>query len=94
MAAAAISHFENGVRAPSLDSLIRLADALDITTDELLGRVAYATSRVDPLFLRAAQSDARTYDVLKRVTEALLDAQASANAQSRSPEPPPAPGAA
>ena len=35
---AAISHFETGVRKPSFDNLKRLADALEITTDYLLGR--------------------------------------------------------
>jgi len=35
----AISHFETGTRKPSFDNLKRLADALDVTTDYLLGRV-------------------------------------------------------
>src|SRR5262245_20576265 len=35
----AISHFETGARRPSFDNLRRLADALDVTTDYLLGRV-------------------------------------------------------
>ena len=35
----AISHFETGLRKPSFDNLKRLADALDVTTDYLLGRV-------------------------------------------------------
>jgi transcriptional regulator with XRE-family HTH domain len=34
----AISHFETGRRAPSLDNLKRLADALEVTTDYLIGR--------------------------------------------------------
>jgi transcriptional regulator with XRE-family HTH domain len=37
--ASAISHFETGARKPSFDNLRRLADALDVTTDYLLGRV-------------------------------------------------------
>ena len=36
---AAISHFETGTRKPSFDNLKRLADALEVTTDFLLGRV-------------------------------------------------------
>lgn len=32
-----ISHFENGVRKPSFDNLRRLAQALDVPTDYLLG---------------------------------------------------------
>ncbi len=35
----AISHFETGTRKPSFDNLRRLADALEVTTDYLLGRV-------------------------------------------------------
>lgn len=38
--ASAVSHFETGSRKPSFDNLRRLADALDITTDYLLGRVS------------------------------------------------------
>ena len=37
--ASAVSHFETGNRKPSFDNLRRLADALDVTTDYLLGRV-------------------------------------------------------
>ena len=33
-----ISHFESGARKPSFDNLKRLAAALDVTTDYLLGR--------------------------------------------------------
>jgi len=34
----AISHFETGTRKPSFDNLKRLADALEVTSDYLLGR--------------------------------------------------------
>ena len=34
----AISHFESGTRKPSFDNLRRLADALEVSTDYLLGR--------------------------------------------------------
>jgi transcriptional regulator with XRE-family HTH domain len=34
----AISHFESGRRAPAFDNLKRLADALSVTIDFLLGR--------------------------------------------------------
>jgi transcriptional regulator with XRE-family HTH domain len=36
--ATAISHFETGRRKPSFDNLKRLAEALSVTTDYLLGR--------------------------------------------------------
>ena len=35
----AVSHFETGRRAPSFDNLTRLADALGVSTDFLLGPV-------------------------------------------------------
>lgn len=35
-----ISHFENGVRKPSFDNLVKLAEALAVSTDYLLGREA------------------------------------------------------
>src|SRR5215218_6313148 len=34
-----IAHFETGSRKPSFDTLRKLANALDVTTDYLLGRV-------------------------------------------------------
>ena len=44
----AVSHFETGTRKPSFDNLRRLADALDVTTDYLLGR-----ARSDQTIVRA-----------------------------------------
>ena len=38
--ASAVSHFETGGRKPSFDNLKRFADALNITTDYLLGRTS------------------------------------------------------
>jgi transcriptional regulator with XRE-family HTH domain len=73
IAAAAISHFETGQRAPSLDSLVKLADALDCSVDLLLGREAKAgVQHVDPIFLRASRADSQTLDALRRITAALL----------------------
>ncbi len=37
--ASSIAHFEAGSRKPSFDTLRRLANALEVTTDYLLGRV-------------------------------------------------------
>lgn len=34
----AISHFESGTRKPSFDNLRKLADALDVSIDYLMGR--------------------------------------------------------
>jgi transcriptional regulator with XRE-family HTH domain len=52
MPPSSIAHFEAGARKPSFDTLRRLATALNVTTDYLLGRVdspAVAESG-DPLF--------------------------------------------
>jgi transcriptional regulator with XRE-family HTH domain len=79
MAAASISHFETGQRVPSLESLVRLADALDMSVDALLGRPRGAEAyEVDPLFLRASRASAETLDTVRRVTAALLDAHEAA----------------
>lgn len=47
-----ISHFETGNRKPSFDNLRRLAQALTVTTDYLLGRVDSPTvsAQADPLY--------------------------------------------
>jgi transcriptional regulator with XRE-family HTH domain len=79
LAAAAVSHFETGQRAPSIESLARLADALDVSADVLLGRRSGADgSDVDPLFLRASRASTSTLDTIRKITEALLAAEKSA----------------
>jgi transcriptional regulator with XRE-family HTH domain len=47
-----IAHFEGGSRKPSFDTLRRLANALEVTTDYLLGRVdqPQLAEAGDPLF--------------------------------------------
>lgn len=42
--ASAISNFESGSRKPSIGNLIKLADALEVTTDYLLGREVISDS--------------------------------------------------
>ena len=53
----AISHFETGNRKPSFDNLRRLAQALDVTTDFLIGRVDEigATGAADRLYRNIQQ---------------------------------------
>lgn len=73
IAAASVSHFETGQRAPSLDTLVKLADALNVTVDTLLGRAPTdAAARVDPVFLQASQADLPTLETVRRVTSAIL----------------------
>lgn len=52
----AISHFENGGRMPSAENLIRIADALGVSTDWLLGRML---------------ADHPMYGVARRIMQAL-----------------------
>ncbi len=57
MQASAISHFETGGRKPSFDNLRRLAQALDVTTDYLIGRVddVGGTANADRLYRNIQQ---------------------------------------
>lgn len=52
MPPSSIAHFEAGARKPSFDNLARLAKALAVTTDYLLGRVEQVdiSRDADPLF--------------------------------------------
>lgn len=52
MPPSSIAHFESGSRKPSFDTLRRLANALEVTTDYLLGRVndPGLAEAGDPLF--------------------------------------------
>src|ERR1700688_2795184 len=76
--AASVSHFETGQRAPSLDSLVKLADALEVSVDTLLGRESLETQmRVDPIFLKASRASAQTLDTIKKITTALLSEKES-----------------
>ena len=58
--ASSIAHFESDARKPSSDSLGKLATALNVTTDYLLGRVDVAdvASSDDPLARYGAQLSA------------------------------------
>jgi transcriptional regulator with XRE-family HTH domain len=71
--AASVSHFETGQRAPSLETLVKLADALNVTVDALLGRApAESSVKVDPVFLQASSADMQTLETVRRVTAAIL----------------------
>ena len=50
--ASSISHFEVGSRKPSFENLGRLANALNVTTDYLLGRAndPEANAEADPIY--------------------------------------------
>lgn len=73
--ASAISHFETGTRKPSFDNLRRLADALDVTTDYLLGRVsdAQALAGADRLHRHLDRLTANDLDVAEGILKVLAD---------------------
>ena len=47
-----VSHFECGRRKPSMRNLIKLADALGVSTDWLLGRVEHPNETLPPNIFR------------------------------------------
>lgn len=64
----AISHFETGSRSPSFDNLKKLADALDVSTDFLLGRTDEQTAsgpRAQTLFRHAENISASDLELLE-----------------------------
>ena len=70
----AISHFESGTRKPSFDNLKRLANALEVTTDFLLGRSKNPEahgSTADPLFRDAENFTADDRDLLRSFIQTL-----------------------
>ena len=72
--ASAISHFETGTRRPSFDNLRRLADALEVTTDYLLGRVTarQALSGADTLHRHFSELTAEDREIAQDIIEVLL----------------------
>ena len=73
--ASSIAHFEIGSRKPSFDTLRRLANALDVTTDFLVGRVddpAVAES-ADPLFRDVGQLTGRDRELAHDFLKMLAD---------------------
>lgn len=76
----AVSHFETGRRAPSFDNLKALSEALQVTTDYLLGRVdepGMMGASTDQLFRHAENMSSDDLDTLTRFAEMLAkkDAQ-------------------
>lgn len=70
----AISHFETGTRSPSFDNLKRLADALDVTTDYLVGRSAspsVSSETAGKLFRHAENLSSEDLKLLQEMAEKL-----------------------
>lgn len=73
--ASSIAHFEAGSRKPSFDNLRRLADALDVTTDYLIGRVddPAVSQAADPLFRHVSKLNDESRDIAKDFLEMLAN---------------------
>jgi transcriptional regulator with XRE-family HTH domain len=72
-----IAHFEGGSRKPSFDTLRRLATALEVTTDYLLGRVdePNLAEAGDPLFRDVGKLTGRDRELAKDFLKMLADRQ-------------------
>jgi transcriptional regulator with XRE-family HTH domain len=68
-----IAHFESGSRKPSFDTLRRLANALEVTTDYLLGRVDNPglAEAGDPLYRDVGKLTGRDREIAKDFLEML-----------------------
>jgi transcriptional regulator with XRE-family HTH domain len=72
----AISHFESGRRSPSFDNLKRLADALAVTIDFLLGRETVPTTAgpvAEKLFRNFEQMTAEDQEDLAKFAAMLAE---------------------
>lgn len=86
MPPSSVAHFEAGSRKPSFDTLRRLANALDVTTDYLLGRVddpAMAEAG-DPLFRDVGKLKGRDRQIARDFLEMLAKRNQSSNKRSKS----------
>lgn len=71
----AISHFETGTRSPSFDNLKRLADALNVATDYLIGRsddLKLAGPETDNLFRGLEKLSEADLGAIRLMKDALL----------------------
>jgi transcriptional regulator with XRE-family HTH domain len=73
MPPSSIAHFESGSRKPSFETLRRLANALEVTTDYLLGRVDQPSlaEAGDPLFREVGKLTGRDRELAKDFLEML-----------------------
>ena len=83
MPASSIAHFETGARKPSFDSLRRLANALEVTTDYLLGRVDEPglAQAGDPLFRDYGKLSGHDREIAKDFLKMLAERNAAKKAK-------------
>ena len=73
---AVVSHFENGRRAPSFANLRKLADALSVSIDYLLGREEMPTTagpRVEAVFRHMQNMSDADQDMLEAMAKTMAD---------------------
>lgn len=88
---AAVSHFETGQRSPSFENLRKLADALSLSVDYLLGRIdeeqhgqgLAAAPRAQVLFRNAEMLSEEGFSQLEFMAQMLRDRE-----KQRKPPPP------
>ncbi len=71
----AVSHFETGTRQPSFDNLRRLADALAVSIDYLLGRsesITGASQTTDVLYRNLEQLSTSDREVVNTIAKQLV----------------------
>jgi transcriptional regulator with XRE-family HTH domain len=73
--ASSIAHFEAGARKPSFDNLRRLAIALQVTTDYLLGRADTPETAAagDPLYRHMANISDADREIAEEFLKVLAD---------------------
>ncbi len=70
--ASSVSHFEAGRRRPSLHNLYKLAEALDVSTDYLLGRTSDRAAHLDrDHFLRLGDMDKNEREIMVEIAKVL-----------------------
>lgn len=81
-----IAHFESGSRKPSFDTLRRLAAALDVSTDYLLGRAddPSISQSDDPLYRHASKLSGADRELAAEFLEMLASRSSAAKGE---PEP-------
>lgn len=78
--AAAVSHFETGARKPSFENLVKLSEALSVTTDFLLGRETEpgaAGEEVAALFRDLGKASAADQEFIRDLLKARLKRKGS-----------------
>lgn len=72
----AISHFETGLRSPSFENLKRLADALNISSDYLIGRTeepALSSDLAERILRHAEKLSKDDLDMVEKMIQTLAE---------------------